>query len=403
MIDSQSLHRRYLTYLLLFYCVAITFYCWFPLLSSARDRFSILRQTPLAPSHQNTTSPQNASTPNFPHRIWQTARDNLPTLTPDTQMSIQTWMDKNPSHIYTLITAARGLTYVRENYAHRPALVDDFLALQDPVLRADLVRYLVVLHDGGIYTDLDTICLQPISSWIPPKYNRADVGLILGIEGDALGGDIIPGFSHPVQFATWTMAAKPGHFMIESIIDRVLTQLHILAESQNTTIAGVEANYMDVMDTTGPGVFAESIYAGLSQIANSTITSANLTGMTEPRLFGDVLILPITSFGAGLPHSNAGNIDDEAALVQHLFAGSWKGDHPLEESPEADGESLGEETPEAEADEESLEEESTETETDEGNLSEESLETVKDHLEDDSKEMKVSSRKRRRRDLSTKF
>ncbi len=125
--------------------------------------------------------------------------------------------------------------------------------------------------------------------------------------------------------------------------------------------------------------------------------------MTEPRLFGDVLILPITSFGAGLPHSNAGNIDDEAALVQHLFAGSWKGDHPLEESPEADGESLGEETPEAEADEESLEEESTETETDEGNLSEESLETVKDHLEDDSKEMKVSSRKRRRRDLSTKF
>lgn len=194
--------------------------------------------------------------------------------------------------------------------------------------------------------------------------------------------------------------------MIEMIIERVLTQLHILAESQNTTIAGIEADYMDVMDTTGPGVFAESIYAGLSQIANSTITSANLTGMTEPRLFGDVLILPITSFGAGLAHSNAGDIDDEAALVQHLFAGTWKGDHPLGESKSSDVEE--EESPEAEspeaespeADEESLEEDAPEAEGDEGDLGEESLETIEDHLEDDLKETKVSSRRRRRRNTT---
>jgi len=259
-------------------------------------------------------------------------------------------MDRNPSHIYTLITASRGLSYVRENYAHRPSLVADFLDLQDPMLRADLVQYLFLLKDGGIYTDLDTICLKPISAWIPPQFDKADIGLILGIEGDSLGGEIISGFSHPVQFATWTMAVKPAHFMIEMIIERVLTQLHALAERQNTTIAGIEAGYMDVMDTTGPGVFAESIYAGLSQISNSSVTSANLTGMTEPRLFGDVLVLPITSFGAGLPHSNAGNIDDEAALVQHFFAGTWKGDHPLGGGKGVDGKEL-------EADEESLRDE----------------------------------------------
>lgn len=38
-------------------------------------------------------------------------------------------MNNNPSHIYTLITAARGLSYVQQHYAHRPALVADFLAL----------------------------------------------------------------------------------------------------------------------------------------------------------------------------------------------------------------------------------------------------------------------------------
>jgi len=125
------------------------------------------------------------------------------------------------------------------------------------------------------------------------------------------------------------MAVKPGHFMIELIIDRVMTQLRKLAKNQNVTIGEIKADYMDVMDTTGPGVFAESIYQGLSQISSSNVTSANLTGMTEPRLFGDVLILPITAFGAGIGHSNAGDLGDPSALVHHTFAGTWKADHPM--------------------------------------------------------------------------
>lgn len=286
--------------------------------------------SPLSQDRQNfTLNNASSSSPDFPRQIWQTARTNLPSLDPSTQTSIKSWMDQNADHLYTLITAERGHSYVEEHFAHRPDLVADFLAIQDPMLRADLVQYLFLLTDGGIYTDLDTICLKPISDRIPPSFNKADMNLILGIEGDALGGPLIPGFSHPVQFATWTMAVKPGHFMIEMIISRVISQLHALAESQGTTISGIEAGYMDVMDTTGPGVFAESVYAGLSQITDSSVTSVNLTSMTEPRLFGDVLVLPITSFGAGLLHSNARGVDDERALVQHLFAGTWKGDHLL--------------------------------------------------------------------------
>jgi len=116
---------------------------------------------------------------------------------------------------------------------------------------------------------------------------------------------------------------------MELIIDRVLSQLSKLAVNQNTTIDKIQANYIDVMDTTGPGVFAESIYHGLSLISDSNITSPDLTGITEPRLIGDVLIMLITSFGAGLAYSNAGSVTDESALVQYTFAGSWKADHPM--------------------------------------------------------------------------
>lgn len=200
------------------------------------------------------------------------------------------------------------------------------------MLRADLVQYLFLYHHGGVYTDLDTICLSPIDTWIPHQFSNSTINLVLGIEGDALGGDIIPGFTYPVQFATWTMAVQPRHFIIRKIIDRVVSQIIDLAIRQNTTIENIEASYMDVMDTTGPGVFAESVYAGLSEIEGGKVDSANLTGMKEPRLFRDVLVLPVTGFGAGLPHSEAGSVDDDGAFVQHLFAGSWKNAHPFTES-----------------------------------------------------------------------
>lgn len=234
----------------------------------------------------------------------------------------------NKEQRYELITKENGESYAREHFSHRPDLLTDFLSLQDGMLRADFVQYLFLFAEGGMYTDLDTICLKPISQWIP-EHMKSKVNLVFGIEGDSLGGGLIAGFSHPVQFATWTILTKPRHMIMGMIIDRVHRQLRGLAQVQNTTIDRIKASYMDVMDTTGPGVFAESIYHGLSLITGTNVTSSNMTGMTEPRLFGDVLILPVTAFGAGLSHSNAGPITDEQALVQHIFAGSWKADHPM--------------------------------------------------------------------------
>ena len=42
-----------------------------------------------------------------------------------------------------------------------------------------------------------------------------------------------------------------------------------------------------------------------------------------------MLILPINAFGSGQGHSKSGSPDENTALVQHLFKGSWKADHPL--------------------------------------------------------------------------
>lgn len=272
--------------------------------------------TPSSPTRQSSA---------FPRKLWQTSPNNANV---GSEPNVQQWLTANPSHRYERITAANGDDYVREHYAHDPNIVATFTELRDGMLRADLVQYLFLLAEGGVYTDMDTTCLKPIDRWVPTQYTDA-ADLVLGIEGDSLGGDLISGFTYPVQFATWTMMVKPGHFILRMIVERVISQLHALAQRQNTTIAGIEAGYMDVMDTTGPGIFSQTIYQGLSELSGKEVDPSSLTGMKEPRLFGNVLVLPVTSFGAGLAHSNAGEVTDPDALVHHMFAGTWKGDHPM--------------------------------------------------------------------------
>ena len=331
MAGTLMIYRRCLTIVVVFYAAVLTFYCFPSDIHGQNSLISPGTETPESLSNPNAL--QNLSS-EFPRKIWQTARTGLPALDQNTQGGIRSWLDMNEEQRYELITKESSASYVREHFSHRRELLEDFLSLQDGLLRADLVRYLLLFAEGGTYTDLDTICLKPISQWIPADI-KSKVNLVFGVEGDSLDGALIPGFSHPVQFASWTILAKPRHMIMGMIVNRVLHQLRGLAKAQNTTIDNIEASYMDVMDTTGPGVFAETIYHGLSLITGTNVTSSNLTGMTEPKLFGDVLILPVTAFGAGLSHSNAGPTWDERALVQHIFAGSWKADHPMKSEAEA--------------------------------------------------------------------
>ena len=333
MTENLTKNGRYLVYALLFYCVIIsTLYC-LPSLSFVRQRSRLPPKVTL-PQDSHSSSQRH----DFPLKIWQTAKTGVPTLDYDAQWRIQSWLEQNPKHQYEMVTDGSSESYVVDTFAHKPEVINDFLALQDPVLRADLLRYLFLYGDGGIYSDLDTICLRPFDAWIPAGFKNK-TNLIIGIEGDSLGGPMISGFSHHVGLGQWTLAAKPGHIMMERMIERVLGGLGMLAERQNRTLATLEASYMDVINTSGPGAFSECIYHELSLATGTNVSSSNLTGLTEPRLIDDVLILPVTAFANGVPHSNAKGSEDEGALVQHLFQGSWKGSHPFE-SDEAEAENV---------------------------------------------------------------
>ena len=266
----------------------------------------------------------------FPRKIWQTSRTGPGGFDDGDRDAVRTWTKLNQKWRYESVTQYSAESYIRDRYADEPEIQEIFTDLQDPILRADMIRYLVLLRDGGLYTDLDTKSLKPIDDWVPSEY-QGNTSVVVGVEYDRLSGNRWNDWTLDLQFSTWAILTKPNHPLLEHTVQKVIGGLKRLALKQGKTISGVKASREEVLDTTGPALFTHSVFDILSQTTGTTFTWKNVTNLKKPRLVDDILILPVTAFGCGQGHSDSGHPDEETALVQHLFKGSWKGDHMLEE------------------------------------------------------------------------
>lgn len=202
-------------YFVLFTVIGLIIWSYSIFTFSRKSRPVLITQS--VPSGSQQIYNNQAKRIGFPSKIWQTSRtfDN-PSLDP----SVESWLQKNPGHRYERITQRNDANYLRETITSNQHLLDTALSLQDGMLRADLIQYIFLDAEGGTYTDMDTICLKPIDLWLSDDL-KSRANLVIGIEGDCLGGELIPGFSQCVQFATWTMMVKPGHFVLKIILDHV--------------------------------------------------------------------------------------------------------------------------------------------------------------------------------------
>jgi alpha 1,6-mannosyltransferase len=96
------------------------------------------------------------------------------------------WTDScitpNPEYDAHFMTDESSDEYVRTAFAERPDIVTNYLALPVPIWKADLLRYLLLWDQGGIWFDLDVSCEGiPIDEWIPPEY-KGNTSLVVGWE-----------------------------------------------------------------------------------------------------------------------------------------------------------------------------------------------------------------------------
>ncbi|KAH7368766.1 initiation-specific alpha-1,6-mannosyltransferase [Plectosphaerella cucumerina] len=264
--------------------------------------------------------PLNLTEQQFPSKIWQSWKDDSDDPTNRTIGFPRQWRIVNPGWRYERITDANIDAYVEDNF--EDDIADLFVSLQDTILKADLLRYLILLREGGVWADIDVYPHQPISKWIPEEY-RSSTNLVIGIENDHHKRPIWPGSPYSVQLCQYTVLAKPGHPIIRALVEQVVHDLRDLPEAG----AGGHTTFEQVMATTGPFAFTKALMGYFTNTTGVEHTGNELTSLEKPRLIGDVLVLPKDSFG-WLPQEHTHEQGSEMILVEHLFIGSWRDSHP---------------------------------------------------------------------------
>lgn len=216
---------------------------------------------------------------------------------------------------------------MRHYFSHEPWVIEAFENLPNVGMKSDLLRYLLMNVEGGVYTDTDTEALKQIDQRVPSGLHD-QARLIVGIEFDRRDGGAWADIPHWLQFCQWTIAAAPHHPVFQKMVRRILQSLEELSEAHETTINRISPSSFEVMNSTGPAACTDVVFEQLQKHDPSLNTTADLSFMTEPKLYGDILILHVDGFGMGQPHShstNDGTIPD-GALMRHHFRGSWRGD-----------------------------------------------------------------------------
>lgn len=262
----------------------------------------------------------------FPAYIWQTWK-----YTPASgefgesfRPAEASWSEKHPGFIHEVITDQVAVHLLRHLYASVPQVLEAYLALPLPVLKADFFRYLILLARGGIYSDIDTYALKSAAEWLPESVPREAIGLVVGIEADPDREDWQDWYSRRIQFCQWTIQAKPGHPVLREIVANITAQTLKLRD------AGKLRSIKDknVIEFTGPALWTDVIFGYLNDasyfdtaMGNGNITWRQFTGMTTAKRVGDVVVLPITSFSPGVQQMGAEDYDHPMAFVKHEFEG----------------------------------------------------------------------------------
>ena len=122
---------------------------------------SAMRQSGILTIGQQTSAPDE--TPKIPQTIIQFWNDkNVPR---DIGDLIASWRDKNNGYEHLLFNDVSAANYLANNYSNEVNMA--FRRAREPAQRADIFRLAYLAQQGGIYIDIDDLCLTKLRDFVP--------------------------------------------------------------------------------------------------------------------------------------------------------------------------------------------------------------------------------------------
>ncbi|CAN8106143.1 unnamed protein product [Discula destructiva] len=302
-----------------------------------------------------TDFPQTRASPvktraDFPPKIWQTWKVDPLHFEERDLNTARSWTDKNPDWRYEVLTDGNDMRYVEFHYGpegfNRPDIVAFYRDVQAAIIKADLLRYLVMYAEGGVYADIDVEATKPMSKFIPERYDHRDINMVIGVEIDE------PEWKdHPIlgpksrSFCQWTFMCKPQLPVMMRLVENIMSWLVEVARNQAVPLGDVVLDFDEVISGTGPSAFTKAIIAQMNEDrllessqedgnAPAEITWDSFHDLDESKLLDRVLVLNVEAFAAGQGHSDSGTHDTRHSLVRHHYhASNWPSRHPRYKHP----------------------------------------------------------------------
>ena len=165
--------------------------------------FAILFCVSLAMTLQGVSTGPTNDNYGIPRKIWQTYRyKELPRPAEEARA---TWINQNPNYEYHFMDDIDIENYILNIWDAET--YEFFRSFPIGVMKADLWRYLIIADQGGVYTDIDSVCSLPIDYWtaLLGPLNKIETGkplLFIGLENECV-------------LCQWTIMATPKHPAME--------------------------------------------------------------------------------------------------------------------------------------------------------------------------------------------
>ncbi|KAK7911495.1 family 32 glycosyltransferase [Apiospora marii] len=297
--------------------------------------------------HTKTNPKQLAETlegTKFPRKIWQTWKTDPYSFDERDLSTAKTWTVKNPEYRYEVLTDNNDLGYVEDKFGpngfDRTDIVDMYRTVNATIIKADLLRYLIMYAEGGVYADIDVEDLRPVHKFIPERYREQDIDMVIGVEIDQpeFQGHAILG-KKSQSFCQWTFMAKPQLPVMLKLVENIMNWLNDIAESQHVPVSEIVLNFDQVISGTGPSAFTLAILDYMNEQEKASakaagrskpgpITWHDFHDLDESKVVSRILVQNVEVFAAGQGHSDSGNHDSRGAMVKHHYhASNWPSRH----------------------------------------------------------------------------
>ena len=182
---------------------------------------------------------------NIPKKIFQTWEVSEEKMGIGMKNLINTWKENNPTYKYYLYDSNDRENFIKNNFSKK--IYDAYCRILPGAYKADLWRYCVLYIHGGIYIDIDTLCIGKLDDFLHKK-----IDFICPID---FNKNISEG-TH--NLSNGFIASVPNSKILKYCIDIIVYQI------DNNIIPESKLNF------SGPGVLgrAMNIYLNLSEYSS---------------------------------------------------------------------------------------------------------------------------------------